>query len=334
MSSKEAEAKNAAAEADASRENAPPAYSEVPHGPTIESPFDFPSNDPPPPTFTEAAASSSTAVATTATTAPAATAAIAATAAPTPSLAPLFRPIAIPQISPDKSAPFLDAYARPLMLYGIMPESWSAFLDTLSAFLAAKVSEKALAHAADISRHVLDVPKQFGKQTFESAKSVGSNIRDAAKSGSVVGTTLGVVGGAISLSVGTGVRAAGAAIGVSFAAMSSLTKKPKTPRERATAYATAANKKWLSARGLRAELVDTEELARMTGVAVTKLLDLASAPVDGRAVSRLSALRDYIGDLEISEGAILELSANSLWLVITQEGSTFSSVKSKGDKKT
>jgi hypothetical protein len=110
MSKKEEVRSAAALEAQERGDDTLPAYSASPsQGPTVDSPFNFPS-DGPPPAFASAASSASV-------------------SAP----ARFQLPIAIPQITSDKTAPFLDAYARPLLQYGIAPESWRAFLSTMSA---------------------------------------------------------------------------------------------------------------------------------------------------------------------------------------------------------
>jgi len=295
MPTKEEEAGMAAQEAREADDSAIPAYQATIQGPTIDSPFDFPTDEPPPP-FTPATSSTSASTST-----------------------QHRRPIAIPQISPEKTEPFLEAYSQRLLQYGVPPESWRAFLSTTSAFLAAKVSEQAVAHAADIGRQVGNVPKRFGKETAQHAKHVGHNIRDSAKSGNYFGAAMGVVGGAISLPVGTAIRAVGATISLPFTAIHAVAHKPQTPRERAVAYAAAANEKWLGARGLKAGLVDTAELARMLDVPVSKLLDLASASTDRGAIVQIGALKEYIAELESFEGSSLSLGPNTLWLIVLEE---------------
>ncbi|KAK1762327.1 hypothetical protein QBC33DRAFT_501438 [Phialemonium atrogriseum] len=310
--SKHEEATRAALEAHGGVDEALPAYSAMPsegQGPTADSPFNFPSAQPPP-TFASASASSSAA---------ASTSASASASAPTPTQ--LQRPIAIPQVTPAATAPFLDAYAKPLLQYGITPESWRGFLTTMSAFLAAKVSDQALAHAAAIGRHVSQVPKRFGQDTKDHAKAVGRGIRDSVRSGSVVGTAVGVIGGLVTLPLGTALRAVGAAASLPVAAVGAVTQKPRTPRERAEAYAAAANEKWFGVRGLCARLVDTPELARIGGVPVTRLLDVAGGCSDRSAEAQIGALNGYVTELETAKGAQLELGANTLWLMIFQEGS-------------
>jgi hypothetical protein len=296
MPSKEEEAGRAAQEANESDGNTNdlPVYAAMPsHGPTAESPFDFPSEEPPP-AFSALSSSAS--------------------AANQPR-----RPIAIPQITPGKTEPFLDAYAQRLLQYGIVPESWHAFLSTISAFLAAKVSAQALSHAADIGRHVSNVPKRFGQNTVDYAKSVGHGIRDSAKSGRYIGAAMGVVRGAIALPVATAVHAVGATVSLPITALTAAAHKPQTPKERATAYAAAANEKWLGVRGLKAELVDTTELARMVGVPVSTLLNLV-APVKSRgAVAQIEALKGYICELETFAGSTLDLQPTTLWLVVLEE---------------
>jgi hypothetical protein len=297
MPSKEEEARRATQEAKERDDNANdlPVYSAMPlQGPTADSPFDFPSEGPPP-AFASIPSSAS-------------------------SQNQPRRPIAIPQITPNKTEPFLDAYAQRLLQYGITPESWRAFLATISAFLAAKVSEQAVSHAADIGRHVTNVPKRFGLSTMEHAKAVGYDIRDSAKNGNYIGAAMGVVRGAIALPVVTAVNAVGATISLPITAISAATQKPQTPRDRAAAYAAAANEKWLGVRGLRAQLVDTAELARTVGLPVSGLLNLARAAGSPGAVAQIGALKHYISELEAFAESTLDLGAKTLWLVVLEEG--------------
>lgn len=91
--------------------------------------------------------------------------------------------------------------------------------------------------------------------------------------------------------------------------------RPQTPRERVAAYAAAANEEWLGARGLRAQLVDTAELARIVGLPVSTLLDLAQSSPDRSAMGQISALKEYISELEA--GSTLDLGAATVWLMVT-----------------
>ena len=203
----------------------------------------------------------------------------------------------------------------------------------MSAFLAARVSQQALAHAADMGRHVTNVPKRFGQDTVTHTKSVGHNIRDAAKNGNYIGAAMGVVGGAISLPVGTAFRAVGGVMSLPGAAMGAVTRKPQTPRERAAAYAAAANEKWLGERGLRAQLVDTEELARIAGLPLTRLMELAGESADRSAASQIHALKEYINEIETFAGSKLDLGPNTLWLMVLQAGGTAPVTKVQRDVK-
>ncbi|KAI0483319.1 hypothetical protein GGR56DRAFT_686589 [Xylariaceae sp. FL0804] len=134
-------------------------------GPSIEDPFNFPppytpppqaagagadagtsSSSPPQPPGTAAAGSSSAAAASSAT--------AAAAAAGGPGAEGLRLPVAIPQVHAEAAAPFLDAYAPALLAYGVPASSWRPFLATLSAFLSARVSDRAVAHAGDMARHI------------------------------------------------------------------------------------------------------------------------------------------------------------------------------------
>ncbi|PWY88181.1 hypothetical protein BO70DRAFT_359656 [Aspergillus heteromorphus CBS 117.55] len=281
---KEQEANHSAFEASVARgaEEDLPAYSAHP---TAESPFDFP-----------AACSGSQ------------------------SHAPQLRQlIAIPQIASTPTAPFLDAYAQPLLQYGITPESWRAFLTTISAFLAARVSNQALSHAADIGRQVGTVPKRLGQGTLDHARSIKTNIRDAARDGKYVSAAFGVVGGAISLPVGTALRAVGATVSLPGTAIRAVAQKPQTPRERAAAYAAAATLKWFGQRGLQAQLVDVTALASMVGLGEPgQLLQRVATAADGSASAQMATLSAFLSPLEIFSGSTLDLGVDNLWLIITQ----------------
>ncbi|KAI1378569.1 hypothetical protein F4677DRAFT_371576 [Hypoxylon crocopeplum] len=230
------------------------------------------------------------------------------------------RPIAIPQIKADPTSPLLDAYSQSLLRYGVTEETWASFLRTLSGFLAATVSEKAVSHAAEIAQHIGDVPKRFGKETLAHAKATGHAISDSAKKGNYIGAATRVIGGTIALPLGTAFRAVGAVLSLPFAAVGALTKDPKTPKERAVAYAAAANVKWLHKRGLEAHLLDTTELSQVLGLPVSELLQAAYATKDPSAAAQLAALGTHIAELEVRTPTALQLGASTFWLVVAQKG--------------
>ncbi|KAH8881222.1 hypothetical protein GQ53DRAFT_754522 [Thozetella sp. PMI_491] len=259
-------------------------------GPTVDSPFDFPTDASVPPY--SAAGSSSSAVR---------------------------KPIAIPQSKPHPAAPFVPAYAPVLLSYGIAGDSWCSFVNTLSAFLAAKVSDRAVAHAADMAKELGRGPKSFGKGTADHLKSVGHDIKQRAKEGNVLGAATSVVGAAISLPIGTAFRAVGAIVSLPGSAIAAATKRPQSPRERAAAYVAAANKDWFGARGLIARLLDTTELAALVGVTVDSLLGQADGAKD--ASGKLQAMAAHIAQLDAPASTSLELAAATLWLVVTEASS-------------
>ncbi|KAI1762115.1 hypothetical protein GGR53DRAFT_502671 [Hypoxylon sp. FL1150] len=255
-------------------------------GPTVSSPFNFPSDThlpayvPPPPSAAER------------------------------------RPITIPQIQAAPTAPFLDSYSELLLRHGVTREAWAAFLSTLSGFLAATVSQKAVSHAAEMAQHVGDVPRRFGEETWAHMKRTGHHISDNAKRGNIVG----VVAGTIALPVATAIRAVGAGVSLPFAALGAVVRNPKTPRERAVAYAESANVKWLRRRGLEAHMMDTTELSHAVGLpSASELLQTArSAREYPRADLQIAALGAHVVELEVRRPGPLELGANTLWLVVTQ----------------
>ncbi|KAI1091524.1 hypothetical protein F5B19DRAFT_257430 [Rostrohypoxylon terebratum] len=232
----------------------------------------------------------------------------------------LHKPIVIPQIAPDPKAPFLDAYSEELLRHGITPETWAGFLSTLSGFLAATVSEKVISHAAQMARHVGEVPKRFGKETLAHAKSTGRAITDSARKGDFIGAAAHtIIGGGIRLPVATAVRAVGAAVSLPFAVLGATAEDPKTPRERAEAYALAANAKWLHRRGLEAHLLETAELASVFGLSSEQMLAMATKGGDGDAARQLGALGAHVAEVRLREPTQVVLGALTFWLVVTQK---------------
>ncbi|KAI2614891.1 hypothetical protein GGR54DRAFT_632534 [Hypoxylon sp. NC1633] len=258
------------------------------HGPTVDSPFNFPSD-----THLPSYAASDPVE---------------------------HRPIAIPQIKAEPTSPLLEAYSQNLLRHGITEEAWVSFLHTLSGFLAATVSEKAVSHAAEVAHSISNVPKRFGKDTLEHVKATGHAISDSTKKGNYVGAATRVIGGAIALPVGTAIRAVGAVVSLPFATIGALTRDPKTPKERAVAYAAAANLKWLHARGLEAHLLDTAELGHALGLPVNELLRTAAAAAGAGAAGQIAALGAHLAEVQVRAPATLELGANTFWVVVTKKG--------------
>lgn len=296
--------------APAYQEIAPPALSPAPSGngvPTVANPFSFPSNAelPPyeaPPSAAYGAGSSSSSA-----------------AAGSSSQADR-RPIALPQAVPDPASPFVAAYAPILLSHGVTEGTWRSFLETMSAFLTAKVSDRAISHAGDMAKHMSEAPKSFGKGVATHVRSVGKDIAGNAKRGNIIGAAFGAIGGLISIPVATALSAAGNAISLPGSAIGAITKRPQTPFERATAYAMVANKKWLHARGLQAQLVETTGLAQYLNVSLDALLGMARAAKRDDAESQLKALEGHIAALDVRADAALSLAPNTLWLVLVPLG--------------
>ncbi|KAM5347318.1 hypothetical protein ACJ41O_010323 [Fusarium nematophilum] len=257
-------------------------------GPTAESPFNFPS-DAPLPSYAEASSSSSKQP-----------------------------PIAIPQANPTATAPFLNAYAPCLLSYGITQQAWSSFLDTLSAFLTAKVSARAISHAGDVAKKVGETPTYAIKNVVTHAKDVGKEIRTDAKKGDIVSAAVGVIGGAISIPITAAMGIVQSAVTLPGHTVAAAVGKPKTPRQRCTAYLAVANKDWFSKRGLHASLATTDELSQVVGSSITAVLEAGKGKGTklGGAEGQLSALEDHIARLEIQAPDVVDLGAETLWLVV------------------
>jgi hypothetical protein len=235
-------------------------------GPTVSSPFDFPSTSLPPysPKVTNQ------------------------------------RPIAIPQIQPDPAAPFISAYSPSLLNYGIPAQSWRSFIDTMSAFLTARVSKRAISHAGDIATEIGRVPQNLAKDVKAHAKETGRNIATSAKQFNPAGVIGGIVGGSISLTLGTTFKVIGSIFQLPGTAIAAAAN-PQTPRGRAELYAAAANRDWFHSRGLHARLLNTFEFAGLLDVSVEQILNAAESQ-PGNSVEKLGALRNWIDELQLQEG--------------------------------
>jgi hypothetical protein len=237
-------------------------------GPTISSPFNFPITDQaPPPDYSSPTSTQ--------------------------------RPIAIPQRFSGPTAPFLSAYPPLLTTYGIPASSWYSFLDTMSAFLTAKVSKRAVSHAGDIAASVGRVPKRLGKDIANHVKDTFKEIGHQAKSRNVLGVVGGIIGGSIALTVGTAARTVGSAMSLPGTAIGTGVN-PKTPRERAEAYAAAANKDWFHKRALHARLLNTAELAILVGVTTKRILDTINSQSIS-ATRQMEAMRDLVEGVDLRE---------------------------------
>ncbi|KAH7171391.1 hypothetical protein EDB81DRAFT_197152 [Dactylonectria macrodidyma] len=254
--------------------------------PTAESPFSFPIDAPLPP-YSAASGSNSQ------------------------------RPIAIPQVTPESASPLLAAYAPLLLSYGIPAETWHSFLDTVSAFLAAKVSDRALRHAANMGKQVGEGPKSLVKGIVSHAKDVGKGIGAHAKRGNILGAAMGVIGGAISIPVSAAVGTVHTAVQLPGSAIMAATKSPESARERATAYLAVVNKDWFHSRGLHATLLDSQEISQLVGTSIIDQVELRNDKEESVEL-KLGALADHIARLEVRTPATLSVGPKTLWLVLTQ----------------
>ncbi|KAK0758560.1 hypothetical protein N5P37_008959 [Trichoderma harzianum] len=265
--------------------------------PTVTSPFNFPTDGKgkdgsvtaPPPVYKVGSSSSSSSAA---------------------------RTIAFPQIKPDPDSPFLVAYAPVLLSYGITEETWRSFLTTISAFLTATISDRALSHATDVAAHIGQNPKNLGRNVAAHAKSISRNVSDNAKRGNIIGAAMGLIGGTISLPISTALGVVGTTLSLPGQAIDAVTKRPRTPQERAATYAAVANEEWLHMRGLHAHLFDSAGLAHHLGMPLDTLLSLAWETKESDAGRQMRALEPHIAGLDVDEGAMLQLKTQTLWLVL------------------
>ncbi|KAG6053626.1 hypothetical protein E4U17_004495 [Claviceps sp. LM77 group G4] len=292
--------------ADMSHAEQIPSYQEATSGssggmPTIDSPFTFPTDSRPPPSY-EAKAQ----------------------AAPgfSSSFSYNTKPIAIPQVAPDPASHFLSAYPHDLLSHGITQQAWHAFVDTTSAFLTAKVSDRAIAHAGDMAKSLGAPPKQYGRNIAAHAKTVGKQIARDAKRFNILGLASSVVGGAVSIPVQAALGAVHTVLAIPGTAVAAVSQTPRTPLQRAATYAAVASKNWLNQRGLHAVLLDTRQLADMVRVPTEQFLGVAAegAGKTGSAAGMMSALCGHIQPLQVLGREIVVLSTQTLWLVVVPVG--------------
>ncbi|KAF1823032.1 uncharacterized protein K489DRAFT_380428 [Dissoconium aciculare CBS 342.82] len=202
-------------------------------------------------------------------------------------LDPVRRPLAIPQLQPKETSPFLEAYPVCLLSFGIPEESWLSFVDTLSAFLNAAVGTQAVQHAVDLAYTLGEAHKDWALSQKDAAMDLGRKAQR--------GDLIGVIGGTLGLTLGT----AGHIVDSVLKFPGRLVKRPQSPRDRADAYVATANKDWLNARGLHARIVDTEQLAE---VADATLDDFVKSARKAKSVGeQFSGLSTWIAEMHIGE---------------------------------
>ncbi|KAI1312443.1 hypothetical protein F5Y03DRAFT_237437 [Xylaria venustula] len=250
--------------------------------------------------------------------------------------------IAIPQVAAKATAPFPAAYNRPFLLRrGVTQDAFTSFLATLSAFLTATVSERALTHAQDVGRSLNDVPKRLTQDTIAHAKTVGRRAEARARKGNLIGAGVTAIAGVVTIPVAAALHVAGAALSLPVTVGGGLAKKPLSPRERADAYLAVAQKDWFGQRGLTVSLCTTVELlqridpyagsssgsglglANENEATVRKLVDIAHRTWESGPAGQLQALQSEFGlaPLEIATDdkvKFLDIGAGTLWLVLSE----------------
>lgn len=228
-------------------------------------------------------------------------------------------PIAIPQTHASSSAPFLDAYPECLLARGITEETWRSFMKAMSAFLTAKVSDRAISHAGDMAKRLGEGPKRLGKDIASHSKSIGKQIVRHAKDKNIFGVAGSAIAGIVTIPIFAALGTAGTVAGLPNAAISAVSRKPRTPEARAFAYAAVANEKWLHARGLHAQLVDTHLLAQILGMPTQQLLQVAKGGKHDSAIGQMKALEMHLESVKLLENTILDLVDKTLWLMVLQD---------------
>lgn len=192
-------------------------------------------------------------------------------------------------------------------------------MKAMSAFLTAKVSDRAISHAGDMAKSLGEGPKRLGKDIASHSKSIGKQIVRHAKDKNIFGVAGSAIAGIVTIPIFTALGTAGTLASLPNAAISAVSRKPRTPEARAFAYAAVANEKWLHARGLHAQLVDTYLLAQILGMPTQQLLQIAKGGKHDSAIGQMKALEMHLEPVKLTENTVLDLVDKTLWLMVLQD---------------
>jgi hypothetical protein len=228
--------------------------------------------------------------------------------------------IAIPQLKPKSTSPFLRGYPPSLQYHGISKDTWASFLETVSAFLEATVSDSAIQHAMDIAAEVSKRPKKLVTTLATRTTTIGQQIGNSARRGNLVGMVGGIVNGAVSIPLNLVLGTTTAVLGAPISAALAASKKSPTARQRATAYVAVANREWLVRRGLFAGIVDTKGLGELLGMPASALPVIEESDDKGgkSEETQYGVLEEYCEELETWGESKTQIGPETLWLVLTQ----------------
>jgi hypothetical protein len=228
------------------------------------------------------------------------------------------RPIGIPQTEPQATSLFVDGYPQSLRKYGIGEETWASFVDTVSAFLEASVSENAVKHAVDMATRIGKRPAKLASNVFTRTRSIGQEIGQSAKQGHLFGVATGIIKGAVSIPLNLTMSTATAVLGLPISTAIALTRRPPTARERAAAYLAVANEQWLVPQKLFATIADTEELGQWLGVPISSLPIVEETDDNGIRTEEIqySILQSHVETLESKKRTLRDIGIGTLWLVV------------------
>lgn len=230
----------------------------------------------------------------------------------------IVRPIVIPQVNLQPTAPLLQAYPPQLLARGIPRDRWLAFISHLSAILGATDAENSKAHRADISKELGNIPASFGKSVADHATQIGRGLKKDARKGNLLGVSVGAIGGVIAWPVVTSLKVVGTVVTSPISIMQAVAKKPQKRHERAAVAAAEASKGWLHERGYHASMMSTEELASVTGIEARRFVDAGhGGPADAADKMGLMVERLELAQVEVQKGlGGLEVGSSTLWLVL------------------
>ncbi|KAH7304234.1 hypothetical protein B0I35DRAFT_414525 [Stachybotrys elegans] len=231
-----------------------------------------------------------------------------------------YKPIAVPQLQAHPTSSFANGYPRSLRSRGISRKTWSSFVETVAGFLQATVTEQAISHAVDVAGQISKRPKKLATNVASRTAAIGQEIGESAKQGNILGVATGFVKGAVSVPLDVVVSTTTAVLGLPITTALAASKKPATPRERATAYLAVANEEWLRPRKLFSGLLDSAELGNLVGVPLSSLPCVEEVDDEGEKTEEVqySVLEGHTERLRTKEPAEKQLAAETLWLVVIQ----------------
>ncbi|KAJ3474898.1 hypothetical protein NLG97_g9647 [Lecanicillium saksenae] len=221
--------------------------------------------------------------------------------------------IAVPQVYPNTSSPFVPAYPPVLLSHGVTEQSWRLFLEDASNIQAHKLPHRIILHGRDMAVTAATTTVELVKRLCSNPfKGAGKYWAEEAKDGGAASATCAIATevACFPLAYITCWVAVPFVIGIV-----TILTSPLRRCERAAAYAAAINKKRLHCRGLHAQLMTSGEVAALAGISASEIYS-ANQCNNWRASEHLELVQSRFEPLILYKDCTLAIGDKTLWLVI------------------